>query len=303
MKKYLLTFLIFITFQGVALSNTPAMFSENYHAGLYFKIHTPVGPSQGTVLLTHGVLEHSGRYQHFIELLNQQNFTVYSYDLRGHGLSYGVRGHIRKFQSYVDDLERMVNLIKAEQVDGQQPLFLFGHSMGGLITFLYINQLKDQAIIDGVALSAPALHLPLKTLDKVKLTFAKGLTKIIPKMAAGVPIRREDLTNDLQMLKKHREDQLIVPDLTISLGLELSRGAKKAQAYLKEEKTLPPLFIIQGENDVIVDATKNIHAATELVGSENLMIISEGLHENLNSKPEVRKKIMERIGAFYKAQL
>ncbi|MBT5095623.1 MAG: hypothetical protein HOM21_15335, partial [Halobacteriovoraceae bacterium] len=120
MKKYLLTFLIFITFQGIALSNTSAMFSENYYAGLYFKIHTPAGPTQGTVLLTHGVLEHSGRYQHFIELLNQQNFTVYSYDLRGHGLSYGVRGHIRKFQSYVDDLERMVNLIKAEQVDGQQ---------------------------------------------------------------------------------------------------------------------------------------------------------------------------------------
>lgn len=77
--------------------------------------------------------EHAGRYvEHYNRLvprLVERAFEVRAFDLAGHGLSPGVRG--------VTDIGRMADVhLAARRMLAGRPLFLFGHSLGGLVTAL-----------------------------------------------------------------------------------------------------------------------------------------------------------------------
>jgi alpha-beta hydrolase superfamily lysophospholipase len=44
---------------------------------------------QATVQITHGIAEHSGRYDRFARFLAAEGYVVYALDLRGHGETAG----------------------------------------------------------------------------------------------------------------------------------------------------------------------------------------------------------------------
>ncbi len=88
---------------------------------------------RATVVLVHGYGEHLGRYGHVIAALCRGGYTVFGLDHRGHGRSDGRRAAIRRFDEFVDDLDRLVDLAGVEVGDDgvPPPRFLLGHSMGG----------------------------------------------------------------------------------------------------------------------------------------------------------------------------
>lgn len=105
------------------------------------------------VVLAHGKDEHIGRYDHVMTALNDRGYAVYAHDHRGHGRSDGPRGVIDRFDDYVADLRLLVQHARTHHPD--LPLFLLGHSMGGLIATRYA--LAYQGQVNGLMLSAPAL--------------------------------------------------------------------------------------------------------------------------------------------------
>lgn len=124
---------------------------------LYCRSWIPADP-QGLVIFIHGAGEHSGHYSHVGMECLKRRIGFIAPDLRGFGMSGGPHGHISRFQDYLDDLDLLVRQLK-KQYPGK-PIYLFGHSLGGLIIIRYMQLFPDPA--DGVILSSPALGIRLK---------------------------------------------------------------------------------------------------------------------------------------------
>lgn len=124
---------------------------------------TPQAP-RATVMIAHGMAEHSGRYARFAEALNRAGHEVYALDQRGHGRTAerGVQGHFADadgWQTVVRDLSVLNHLIRQQHPD--TPIFLFGHSMGSYIAQAYLMQHSSSllgAILCGSNYQPPGLY-------------------------------------------------------------------------------------------------------------------------------------------------
>ncbi len=77
--------------------------------------------------------------------------------MRGHARSAGRRVRFDRIDELVGDLDRFVALVRSREPG--KPLFLFGHSLGGLVTALYA--IERQPDVAGVVLSAPGIAFDL----------------------------------------------------------------------------------------------------------------------------------------------
>jgi alpha-beta hydrolase superfamily lysophospholipase len=102
--------------------------------------------AKATVIITHGIAEHSGRYHKMTEILNQNGYNVIKYDLRGHGQSAGARGKLKHHLDMIHDLHELVVEAKKYHV----PIYLLGHSLGGLIVHMYAVTYQD---VNGIIVS------------------------------------------------------------------------------------------------------------------------------------------------------
>jgi acylglycerol lipase len=95
----------------------------------------PPGPPRAVVAICHGVKSHSGYYQWIAEQLVASGLAVYALDLRGRGRSGGERFFVEDVSQYVDDVSALIEL--AQRREGDLPLFLLGHSAGGVVSSVY----------------------------------------------------------------------------------------------------------------------------------------------------------------------
>jgi alpha-beta hydrolase superfamily lysophospholipase len=127
---------------------------ENSQAQAYSWL---VAKPQAIVQITHGMMEHAGRYDHFARWLNEHQVSVYASDHIGHGLSVKTPselGHFPKkddWQSSVDILHYLTLKIKADHPG--VPVFLLGHSMGSVMAQTYMMQHGRE--VNGYILSGP----------------------------------------------------------------------------------------------------------------------------------------------------
>src|SRR2546428_12675153 len=63
----------------------------------------PQGRARADVLVVHGYFEHGGRYAELASAFADAGLATTAGDLRGHGVSAGRRGHISRFDQYLDD--------------------------------------------------------------------------------------------------------------------------------------------------------------------------------------------------------
>src|SRR3989442_3524133 len=124
---------------------------------IYYQRAAPAPRSPGgVVLIAHGYAEHLGRYRAFVAHLTGRGFATAAVDHRGHGRSGGPRGHCRTFADFVADLRTLADMTERWWPD--VPRLLFGHTIGGLIAFLYL--LRHPETVRAGALSAPAFRVP-----------------------------------------------------------------------------------------------------------------------------------------------
>lgn len=147
------------------------MYINGYFEGtdrvnLFYRGWIPKNP-RALMVLVHGAGEHSGRYSHIGEVCMQNQIVMVAPDLRGFGQSEGPRGHVNHFKEYLDDLETLIRLFHVQYKS--LPLFILGHSFGGLIVIRYGQIYPQQA--KGIILSSPALGLGFR----VPFTFKKML--------------------------------------------------------------------------------------------------------------------------------
>lgn len=194
------------------------------------------------VVLVHGYGEHSGRYEHVARFLVQRGARVHAYDHQGHGRSDGPRCHVRRFDDFLDDLERVVAL--AREGSAGRPLYVIGHSMGGLIVCAWARERRPR--VAGLVISAPALATPAGP-SPVLLWLLPLLSWIAPRLSIASGLDAQGLSRDPAVVKAYLEDPLVHGTMTLSLARELF-AAMRRTADGGDDVALP-LLMLHGEED------------------------------------------------------
>ena len=118
---------------------------------IYWQAWLPATPPHAIVTIAHGGAEHGGRYAWTASKLTARGYAVYAIDHRGHGRSAGPRAYVDRIDNAVSDLHTLDGIAR-ERHPGL-PVFLLGHSMGGLIALAYALRFQDE--LAGMVLSAP----------------------------------------------------------------------------------------------------------------------------------------------------
>jgi alpha-beta hydrolase superfamily lysophospholipase len=201
---------------------------------------------RAAMLLLHGIGEHSGRYEHVGRGFASAGIEVVAIDHRGFGGSGGRRGHIRSFRTYVDDAEDQLTQVRTLGL----PTVLFGHSMGGLIALLTVLEHREPGP-DLLVLSAPALAAavpaPLRALTPLAARLAPGLP--VPS-----PIGMHQLATDPDVGRAYLADPVNVRTASPTLGAELLRSMRWANAHL-DELDVPTLVVHGGDDHLVPTAS------------------------------------------------
>lgn len=225
----------------------------------------PAGLPAGQLLLVHGYGEHGGRYEHLAGALAAGGYAVHAVDLRGHGRSPGPRGHILSWQEYLHDIAALHDA--ARRADPELPLFLFGHSMGGLLVLDYAG--RHPAGISGVIASAPALGRlpaapPLRAVGAALSLLAPGLALTLP----GDP---GILVRDPAAMAAWRADPLIHGRASARFSTELARAMREVPRRAPEFRT--PLLLLHGSEDRLIapEGSADFYAAAGSPDKERIV--------------------------------
>lgn len=200
---------------------------------------------KATILINHGFAEHLGRYEHVAEYLNVSGYSVYRYDLRGHGKSKGQRGYISDYNLFTRDAEAMVALIKKENPKAK--IFMLGHSMGGMVNLLYA--LDNPNKLEGQIFSGPAVS-KLPSVKGIKGTILNILSIIHPKGYMKNPVN-EDICSVDEVVENYKNDDLVLKEATFKFFKEfLIEAPKHISRNIKAYGY--PCLIAHGEEDTIV---------------------------------------------------
>src|SRR5689334_20221070 len=98
---------------------------------LYYASAMPSHGVKALLGIIHGYADHGDRYRHVMGALAEHGIGSIAIDLRGHGRALGARGFCNRFDEFLDDARELRRLVD-ERAKGA-PMFLFGHSFGGLV--------------------------------------------------------------------------------------------------------------------------------------------------------------------------
>jgi alpha-beta hydrolase superfamily lysophospholipase len=240
------------------------------------------GKPWATVLLVHGIGEHSGRYERTGRLMAEAGIDVHAFDIRGHGLSGGRRVYVRAWDDYLDDLAVRVAAVREPGV----PLVLFGHSMGALIALTYAC--SDRPAPDLLVLSAVPLDARVPGWQRA---LAPILSRLAPTAILANPITGEQLSRDPAVGKAYFADPLVQPRSTTRLGAELLKAMKRGREGL--DRLRIPALVIHGGGDTLVP-TRVSEPLAAVAGVER-RVLPDLHHETLNEPegPEVVAAIVD----------
>ncbi len=237
------------------------------------------GESRGTIVVTHGLAEHSENYHRFATAFAEDGWTVIGWDLRGHGKSEGKRGYVEDFADYCHDLDALVKFLKSQMQTRGKPLFLFGHSMGGLITIkTVINHAPGG--VTALCLSSPALGVSLEV-PKLKVKAAHILADWLPKVTLYNEIDYSLLHRDQELLKEYRNDPLRHEKISPRLFLGMTSSFTEAFDHAGEIHQ-PVLMQLAGVDKIV--STPEAERFFDLLGSKKkeILVYAESYHEIFN---------------------
>lgn len=240
---------------------------------------SPDAEIRGSVALMHGYGEHSARYDHVGVALVRAGYNVMAIDARGHGRSTGRRGHVTRFARYADDLSMLKRRILHRWPD--QPLFVLGHSNGGLIALRYALRKPDG--IRGFVISSPLCQLAMRV-SPVKKVMGNLTSRLLPTLSLPSGLTADMVCQGATVVERYKNDPLVFDTANTRWFTEVHRAMDDLQRRAGELDQ-PFLFLVAGA-DSIVDP-----GATETLfhnlGSHDreLEVFPDLFHEVLNEKP------------------
>jgi len=274
------------------------------------------------VQISHGMAEHSARYEEFAEVLTGSGIGVYANDHRGHGRTAGSIENVGFFaekngwELVVDDMHLLTKEINKSHPN--VPFFLFGHSMGSFLSRDYVTSFGNE--VDGLILSGTAADPgPLgylgifisklsgqifgkrsKSYIMDKLSFVAFNGKFKPNRT-----RFDWLSRDEEQVDKYIIDPYCGGVFSAGFFYDMLRGIKKIHKK-KNIDSVPeflPMFFISGEKDPVGNNTRGVKKVIDMYvrsGIKNIdfKFYPNARHEILNeiNREEVYEDITNWIG-------
>lgn len=269
----------------------------NGHDGfrLFERWWQPTGEAKAAVVIIHGYAEHSERYNHVAVYLTNNRYAVYTFDLRMHGRSGGVKAYVKTFDDYLSDVD--IFLKKVRSGIGDKPVFLLGHSMGGTIATLYVIQHKN--VLRGLMLSGPALKLG-EDIPPILIKLSGFIGKILPHLPT-IKLDCSAISKDPEVIRKYDTDPLVYRGGTPArTGAELVRAINMIQERMSEI-TLP-ILIMHGTADRLanVDGSRQLYERAR--SKDKTLKLYDGLYHEILNEPE-KDVVLRDIVAWLDAHI
>ena len=260
-------------------------------ASLHVTHWLPDGLPKAVVLLAHGYAEHAGRYEHVAERLTDAGYAVYAVDHWGHGQSDGTSGYVPRFSAFTDGMAELLTLVEVNH--GDVPRLLLGHSMGGLISTLFL--IERQAAFVGAALSGPAI-VPGAPPSRFTVWISRFLSSFFPRLGV-LSLDANGVSRDPAVVAAYLADPLVYTGkIGARLGKEFMDAMAAAQAGAPKI-TLPILFQ-HGEKDSLASAAGSQYLFDHVASADKTLKIYPGLFHEIYNEPEQDAVLDDLIGWF-----
>lgn len=244
-------------------------------------------PAKEVFLIIHDLLDYHERYleiHHYTTVAEQKNFQYYWIDLKGHGLSSGIRGHVNYFDEFCFDVVQMILMISREH---KTKITLLGQGLGALIILKLMNpygsfteQINHH--LKGLIFINPLLHFNYQW-PKWSGFGVKKFFPTIDRIKFSPNIKGHQLCTDLKLAQLFDQSPLILSKISIgylSEVLEAGVDVKRLSYFID----LPSLFLIS-EDDFFI-STEQIYLYQKGLPKEASTFISypAAKHDLLNDK-------------------
>jgi acylglycerol lipase len=255
---------------------------------LFYRFQVPARPA-GVVLLLHGYAEHSGRYEWVMERLPEAGLAGYAPDHRGFGRSArpGALADLESLEATIGDIASLAAI--ARRALQEAPLFLLGHSMGGMLALLFA--LRHPEGLAGVVTSGAAVEVP-DYISPLLVRASRLLSRLMPLLPAQ-PFDYKASSRDPKVIQSMDEDPLFYKGkLRIRCGYQQLLGIREVSANLAHLR-LPLLLLHGGEDRIIAPKTSEMifNVAASL---DKTLKIWPGLWHKLLEEPE-KQEVMAMI--------
>lgn len=268
-------------------------FKTNDGLTLLGRVWQTTGTPKGIVNLVHGLGEHSGRYDYVAGALTKAGYNLISFDLRGHGLSEGKKGHTPDINHLMDDITLFLKKSKS-LFAGDFPNFLYGHSLGGLLVINY--GLRQEPDLAGLIATDPALGLSFEP-PKAKLMLGKIMADLLPAFSMNNALELDALSRDAAIVQAYKDDVLVHSRISAKLAIELIDGGVYALEHAGELDL--PLLLMHGTADRIASSKASEKFANKAGGKVTLRLWEGYYHEIHNDigKEEVIACMIEWLNS------
>ncbi len=275
--------------------------------------------AKGSVLILHGMAEHGDRYDDFASYINSLGFAVFVPDHRQHGKSVfhdecGIFNESDSYEAMLADIDFIYNHIE-DTYEGL-PIYIFGHSMGTMLSRGYIQNYEPD--VRGVILSgSPVSELRglgfMKFLSAVIAKFNGGRSRLLSTLTFAGNNKRiankrtafDWLSTDEKVVDKYIDDELCGYDYNARFYTELAKMFKDVNDHLSMQ-AFPdvPVLFVYGSDDPVGEYGDGARALAEkynAMGKDFRPYIFEGMrHELLNEKG--KEEVYKLIGEFLKVE-
>jgi acylglycerol lipase len=192
------------------------------------------------VVFAHGFNSHSGYFQWAAEQLTASAYEVYGIDFPGRGNSDGERYYIANYEQFVKELDKLVTIAQTTQPG--LPIFLLGHSAGGVLSSIYALEHQDKLsgfICESFAFQVPAPDFAVAVL--------RGLSHLFPH-AHVLRLKNEDFSRSQEVVDFMNNDPLIANEVQPTKTVQqLSLADERLKSEMPAIKL--PLLILHGTAD------------------------------------------------------
>jgi acylglycerol lipase len=233
------------------------------------------------IALVHGLGEHTTRYSHVGKAMTDAGYALVGFDLRGHGKSGGARGHISSLDAYMQDIREFFHLMAERYLD--IPHFLYGHSLGGLLSLAYAIQYSVG--LKGVMVTGAALRSSLQE-QKAKIALAKVLGTIMPRMTVPSGLDPATISRDLQIVEAYKNDPLVHDSASLAFGKAALNAIDICFARAKEFPV--PLLMIHGKSDKLTypSGSEDFAKLVSAAGGDVTFKLWDDLYHEVHNEPE-----------------
>lgn len=213
----------------------------------YRRQFLPTGTVRAGAVFIHGLGEHSGRHQRHLELFAHHGIHCIAFDLPGHGLTGGPRGHIASLEIVQQLIDENAAILRTE-IGKNRHLGLLGHSMGGLLSLDYLTRFPNE--FDFSWISSPLID-PASKASWLKLQLVMMIERVHPKFTLHGGVNSRLCKRDEAELASTRTDELVHRQMTVRLGSILIQSSYSLQENAMNMHAELKLLMTHGGNDQI----------------------------------------------------